>query len=479
MAEYFMLALSSVLFIGLTAAIIFFLAYTGRLKSRHSDAVSASLAERDGIIKKYIVLEEELRNLKIQFNSANIEMSDANALREKLNEDNKRLFAELSSLTTENNNLKEKIENLKADYESRLINQKKEFLELENRFKEEFENLSSRMLEDKSKKFVEINKESIYGILNPLSEKINEFQKRVEDTYDKESKQRFSLQTKIGELVEVENTMKRTTDNLTAALKGTGKVQGDWGEMILEKLLEHSGLIKGIQYETQKTLKTTGEMDESIKLRPDVIVHLPQNRDLIIDSKVSLTDYEKYISIAGSNNTGINQDAEADIDRFLKSHVNSVRKHISELSDKNYSRLLGANSLDTVIMFIPIEFAYTAAVNYDRDILTFAYSRNVIVATPSIIMLVLKIVSSLWVQEKSMENANEIMFIAGQLYDKFCSFGKSMEEMGAALDKTVLKYGDAKTQLVSGKGNLMGKFEKIKQLGAKSTKSIDYIKFDS
>ncbi|MFW0883852.1 DNA recombination protein RmuC [Candidatus Acidulodesulfobacterium sp. H_13] len=479
MIIYLPIALSSALLIILIVSVIFFLKYTGILRNRYEDIISASSIEKDAIIKKYIVFEEEIKALRERFDRTNIALRDSNMLAEKLRGENKDLYIRTSGLVADNKNLKEKIENQKNDYELRLAEQKHEFFDLENRFKDAFENLSSKMLDDKSKKFTEINRESIYGILNPLSEKINEFQKRVEETYDKESKQRFSLQAEIGKLVETESTMKRTADNLTTALKGTAKVQGDWGEMILEKLLEDSGLIKDTHYEIQKTLETSDETEGTIKLRPDVIVHFPQKRDLIIDSKVSLTDYERYINSESHNGYGgSNTDVGKDKDRFLKSHINSIKKHINELSEKNYSGLLGANSLDAVVMFIPIEFSYTVAINYDRDLLTYAYSRNIVIATPSIIMLILRIVSSLWIHEKSMKNAYDIMKIAGNLYDKFCSFSKSMEDIGKNLEKTRDAYEESRSRLSTGRGNIMGRFDKIKKLGAKVTKSLDEDKFD-
>ena len=500
MTVYLLAVSSLVLLFLLAGASVFFVLRYGSLKKRCDEAVDKSMSERDGLIKNSIRLEEEIKSLQGRLDALSGSLKEANVLSEKLREEDRGLYAKVSRLTADNENLHEKIGTQKTDYESRLEKQKNEFLELESRFKEAFENLSSKMLEDRSKKFLEINKENISGILNPLSQKIAEFQKKVEETYDKESKQRFSLQTEIGRLVEVENTMKKAAENLTTALKGSGKVQGDWGEMILEQLLEYSGLTKGFQYEIQKELETTDESGEKINLRPDVVVHLPMGRDLIIDSKVSLTDYERYMSASNpgsgrnagneggvadagliSGNTGDAADRQAsDADKFLKSHINSIKKHINELSAKNYSKLLKSNSLDAVIMFIPIEFAYTAAVNSDdgRDILNYAAGKNVIIATPSLIILVLKIVYSLWIQEKSMEKAVEVMRMAGQLYDKFCSFGESMENIGKSLDRTREAYDNARSQLVSGKGNIMGRFEKMKRLGAKAVKSLDRDKFE-
>ncbi len=492
-----------ILFAAIALVSGFFIAYANKRKKLVSEIIDKSLAEKDMLIKKIIVLEEESKALSARLEAANAGLSDAGVLNERLREEDKKLFAKVSELTSENKNLQEKAENLKTDYEERLERQKKEFLDFKQAFENLSENLSAKILEEKSKKLLEINKDSIGGILNPLSEKIMEFQKKVEETYDRESKLRFSLQNEIKKLVETQDAMKQTTENLTTALKGTGKVQGDWGEMILEQLLEYSELIEGIQYEIQPTVKTTNEMDEMVNLRPDVIVHLPKNRDLIIDSKVSLTDYERYMTLSGagikvmthetemetlaasaaSDSSAVNAAAVSaangtDAEKFLKSHINSIKRHINELSDKKYSNLPGSNSIDSVIMFIPVEFAYTAAVNYDRELLTYAYGKNVIIATPSIIMLILKIVYNLWVQEKSQENAAEVMTIAGQLYDKFCSFSKSMEDIGYSINKTTAAYDNAKKLLDSGRGNIMSRFEKIRLLGAKTSKTLDSSKFD-
>ena len=480
-----LLVLCIALLAALAAVSIFFAKYADRQKKFTADIINGNLLEKDGLIKKSIVLEEQVKALAKQFEAADEALKEAGNFEEKLREENKNLFAKISELNSANSILRERTAELTTGYEAKLERQKKDFLELKAELKESFENISATILEEKSKKFLEINKENISGILHPLSEKIIEFQKKVEETYDKESKQRFSLQNEIKKLIDTQDAMKQTTENLTTALKGTGKVQGDWGEMILEQLLEYSGLVSGIQYEIQKTVKTANEMDEKINLRPDVIVHLPQNRDLIIDSKVSLTDYEKYCSIGGVMSAAENAwsggtagTAEKDAENYLKLHINSIKRHINELSEKKYSTLLGSKSLDAVIMFIPIEFAYTAAVNYDRELLTYAYGKNVIIATPSIIMLILKIIYNLWVQEKSQEKAAVVMRLAGQLHDKFASFCKSIEEIGSALDKTVAAYDSARKQLSFGKGNLMSRFDKMRLLGAKTSKSLDVLEFD-
>ncbi|MCL4533459.1 MAG: DNA recombination protein RmuC [Deltaproteobacteria bacterium] len=482
---YLLVSLFVIFFAASIMLAVYFASYVKKSKKTIDGLIDASRDEKDSLIKQNITLEEEVKSLNARLEAFTAELNSAAVLTENLREENKNLSVKISEISTENKNLLEKIENIKSDYEDRLKRQKDEFIDFKQAFENLSENLSSKILEEKSKKLIEINKDSISGILKPLSEKILEFQKKVEETYDKESKQRFSLQNEIKKLIDTQDAMKQTTDNLTSALKGSGKVQGDWGEMILEQLLESSELIEGMQYEIQKTVKTINEMDEKINLRPDVIVHLPKDRDLIIDSKVSLTDYEKYMSLAygsGANSSAayVNSDSMPDDDpeKFLKSHILSIKRHINELSYKKYTSLYGLKSLDSVIMFIPIEFAYTAAVNYDRDLLAYAYGKKVIIATPSIILLILKIVYNLWIQEKSQENAAEVMVLAGNLYDKFCSFAKSMEDIGTSIEKTSASYNNAKNLLTSGKGNIMSRLEKMRLLGAKTSKMLDTSKFD-
>ena len=482
---YLLVSLFVIFFAASIMLAVYFASYVKKSKKTIDGLIDASRDEKDSLIKQNITLEEEVKSLNARLEAFTAELNSAAVLTENLREENKNLSVKISEISTENKNLLEKIENIKSDYEDRLKRQKDEFIDFKQAFENLSENLSSKILEEKSKKLIEINKDSISGILKPLSEKILEFQKKVEETYDKESKQRFSLQNEIKKLIDTQDAMKQTTDNLTSALKGSGKVQGDWGEMILEQLLESSELIEGMQYEIQKTVKTINEMDEKINLRPDVIVHLPKDRDLIIDSKVSLTDYEKYMSLAygsGANSSAayVNSDSMPDDDpeKFLKSHILSIKRHINELSYKKYTSLYGLKSLDSVIMFIPIEFAYTAAVNYDRDLLAYAYGKKVIIATPSIILLILKIVYNLWIQEKSQENAAEVMVLAGNLYDKFCSFAKSMEDIGTSIEKTSASYNNAKNLLTLGKGNIMSRLEKMRLLGAKTSKMLDTSKFD-
>ncbi len=465
--------IAAVFFVLFIASVIVSLVHIAKLKAYYSDIITKNSLQNDQNIKNNIVLESELNNEKSRHNQTAERLSGAETEIFNLRKESTGLMLSLSETAANNKNLEERIAAQKADFDLRLNNQKSEFLELENRFKEAFENLSAKILEDKSKKFIETNKENMDNILKPLSEKIKEFEKKVEDTYGSEAKERHSLKDKISELIETERNMKLVTDNLTKALKGDSKVQGDWGEMLLETLLENSSLLRGEQYETQKSISIEGENGMNKNLRPDVIVHLPGERDLILDSKVSLTDYERYMNV--------NDDSEKRKD-YLKSHIDSIKKHIKELSEKKYGMSSGGRSLDFVIMFIPIDFAYTVAISEDKNILNEALNKNIIIATPSVLLLMLKTVSNLWYQANLERNAVKIMNEAGKLHEKFINFIESMQEIEMGIKKAGNAYEEAFKQLRTGRGNLIDKLEGIKKLGAKSAKSlpekIEYDKYD-
>ena len=465
--------IAAVFFVLFIASVIVSLVHIAKLKAYYSDIITKNSLQNDQNIKNNIVLESELNNEKSRHNQTAERLSGAETEIFNLRKENTGLRVVLSEAATNNKNLEERIAAQKADFDLRLNNQKSEFLELENRFKEAFENLSAKILEDKSKKFIETNKENMDNILKPLSEKIKEFEKKVEDTYGSEAKERHSLKDKISELIETERNMKLVTDNLTKALKGDSKVQGDWGEMLLETLLENSSLLRGEQYETQKSISIEGENGMNKNLRPDVTVFLPGERDLILDSKVSLTDYERYMNE--------NDDSEKR-KGYLKSHIDSIKKHIKELSEKKYGMSSGGRSLDFVIMFIPIDFAYTVAISEDKNILNEALNKNIIIATPSVLLLMLKTVSNLWYQANLERNAVKIMNEAGKLHEKFINFIESMQEIEMGIKKAGNAYEEAFKQLRTGRGNLIDKLEGIKKLGAKSAKSlpekIEYDKYD-
>ena len=342
--------------------------------------------------------------------------------------------------------------------QEKLDKQKEEIENIQTKFATEFKNLANEILEDKSKKFTEQNKTNIDAILKPLNDKIKDFEKRVVDTYDKESKERFSLQNEIKNLVVLNQTISKEANNLTNALKGQAKTQGNWGEMILENILEKSGLVKDREYFVQKSFT-----DEAGKrLQPDIVVNYPGNKSIVIDSKVSLNAYERFWS----------EDDKTKQDGELKMHIDAIKLHINTLSAKNYQDLYQLISLDFVLMFIPIEPAFMLAIQADPELWSYAYERRILLISPTNLISTLKIVSSLWRQEYQNRNAMEIAKQSGDLYDKFVGFVEDLVSIGKKLDSTQETYKESMKKLYSGSGNLVKRTENIKALGAKAGKSL-------
>ena len=334
-----------------------------------------------------------------------------------------------------------------------LLNESKEQLTVA------FKNIANEIFDDKSKKLVDNNKESLATVLNPLQDKIRQFEKRVEDTYDKESKERFSLAREIKQLQEMNIQISEDAVNLTNALKGDNKAQGNWGEMILETLLENSGLVKGREYEVQVSLKSA----EGGKFQPDVIVHLPESRDIIIDSKVSLKAWDAYCSAD-------------DVDEkagFLNQHVQSVRSHVKGLSGKDYQNLAGISTLDYVFLFMPIDAAYSVAIQNDPGLSQYAFEKNIVFVSPTMLLTTLKLAQNLWRLDQQNRNAVEIAEKAGALYDKFVNFVGDLEDVGVRIDSSKKSYENAHKKLRSGTGNLIRRVEDLKTLGAKTSKKLE------
>ena len=334
-----------------------------------------------------------------------------------------------------------------------LLNESKEQLTVA------FKNIANEIFDDKSKKLVDNNKESLATVLSPLQDKIRQFEKRVEDTYDKESKQRFALEREIKQLQQMNTQISEDAVNLTNALKGDNKAQGNWGEMILETLLENSGLVKGREYEVQVSLQST----EGGKFQPDVVVHLPESRDIIIDSKVSLKAWDAYCSTD-------------DVDEkagFLKQHVQSVRSHVKGLSGKDYQNLAGISTLDYVFLFMPIDAAYSVAIQSDPGLSQYAFEKNIVFVSPTMLLTTLKLAQNLWRLDQQNRNAVEIAEKAGALYDKFVNFVGDLEDVGARIDSSKKSYENAHKKLRSGTGNLIRRVEDLKTLGAKTSKKLE------
>ena len=399
--------------------------------------------------------------LNQQINELNKEKSAALAkvelLQENLNSVNQQLKEERNKFLSLNSDYS----SLKSDYsnlQEKLATQKEEVEQLQKKFSSEFENLANKILEEKSRKFTEQNKDNINNILNPLSEKISSFQKKVEDVYVSDTKERAGLAQQLLQLHELNQQMSKDANNLTKALKGESKTQGNWGEFILESILEKSGLVKGNEYQLQESHLS----EDGRRFQPDVIINLPENKHIIIDSKVSLTAYEKYIS-----------EEDDDIREVcLKEHISSIKKHISSLSAKNYQNLYNINSPDFVLLFMPIEPAFGLAVQYESGLFNDAFEKNIVIVSPSTLLATLRTIASIWRQENQNRNALEIARQSGALYDKFANMLSVLEDMGKKLHAVQDNYDDVIRKLSSGRGNLMNSVEKIKKLGAKTTKSL-------
>ena len=345
----------------------------------------------------------------------------------------------------------------KLDEERKATQEKLVLLEqAENKMTDAFENLSNKILEEKSKKFTEQNKENIGSVLNPLREQLGDFRKKIEDVYDKETKDRVSLYHEITNLKSLNEQMSKDAINLTNALKGDTKKQGDWGEVILERVLEDSGLKKDREYEVQGSYR-----DENDKLfRPDFVVHLPNKRDVVIDSKISLTAYERHYA------------AEDELEKAqaLKEHIASIRTHINGLKDKNYDELVGVNSLDIVLMFVAIEPALMLAFEHDENLFQDAFKHRIFLVSPSSLTMNLQVIQNMWRYEYQNQNAQEIAKRAGDLYDKFTGFVEALEGIGDKLGKAQESYQLAHNRLTDGKGNLISRLEAIRKLGNLKTK---------
>ena len=320
---------------------------------------------------------------------------------------------------------------------------------------EQFENLANRIFDDKGEKLVQRSAASLDSLLKPLGERLKDFQVRVEETYDKESKQRFSLQSEIQKLVEANARMSADALNLTTALKGDSRTQGIWGELVLERVLEAAGLQKGREYDIQVGF-------DGGRSRPDVVIRLPEGKHVVVDSKVSLTAYQAYCSAAD----------EPARKRELARHLDSVRAHVKGLAEKNYQSLYGIHTPDFVLMFVPLEPAFALASREKSELFEEAFGRNVMIVSPTTLVIALRTIASIWRYEYQNRNAQELVRQCTALYDKFVGFVADMEEVGQRLGAAQSSYDDAYGKLVSGKGNLVRQVERIRELGLKPSKTL-------
>ena len=405
------------------------------------------------------VLARQLQGAKIREATAGERVTAKEAELESLRSNQAQLSEDNSSLKSEIQNYREELATVKTslDLERKQFGEKLSLLnESREQLSTTFKNIANEIFEDKSKRFTATNKETLNAVLNPLQARIQQFEKRVEETYDKESKERFSLAKEIENLQKLNTRISEEAINLTNALKGDNKAQGSWGEFVLESILEKSGLVKGREYEVQVSLKD----EEGGKAQPDVIVHLPESRDIIIDSKVSLKAWDAY---SAAKEESIKEEA-------LKQHIASIRNHVKLLSSKDYQNLVGVNSLDYVFLFMPIEAAYSAALQEDPELFQFAFERNIIFVVPTTLLTTLKTVQNLWRLAQQNQNANEIAERAGALYDKFVAFVDDLDDVGHRIDASKKSFEKARNKLLSGRGNLVKRAESLKQLGAKTSK---------
>jgi len=408
-------------------------------------------SEKTSLEEKLIAFNTQINQLKEQFSNEKIQFEKqfaiSNQEKENIRNEKDSLAIQLSKKEVDFDNLWE-----------RNKEQKDEVEKLQEKFTKEFENLANKILDEKSNKFTEQNKENMKNILSPLQDKIQLFEKKVEDTHKESIDYHAALRQQILGLREMNIQMSKETLNLTKALKGDSKMQGNWGELVLERVLEKSGLEKGREYEVQQSFSA----EAGNRVFPDVVINLPDGKKMIVDSKVSLTAYEKYIN---------EEDDNLKI-TYLKEHVNSIKRHVEQLGNKNYQDLYQIESPDFVLLFVPIEPAFAIALNEDTALYNRAFEKNIVIVTPATLLATLRTIDSMWTNQKQQENALEIARQAGALYDKFEGFVADLIKIGKKIDETKIEYSGAMNKLVDGSGNLIVRVEKLKKMGAKAKKAL-------
>jgi len=377
-------------------------------------------------------------------------------------EDKVLLSEKLDQVNAERQDLEKKLVEAQSDYrhlQQKLETEKNELAKLQEKFKIEFQNIANTILKQNTREFNESSHKNMSELLNPLKEKITLFEKKVEDTYQKGLKDQTDLKAELKRLHDLNMKLGEEAGNLTRALKSDSKKQGNWGEVVLERILERSGLIKDEEYFLQQS--ATGK--DGKMYRPDVLIALPEEKHLIIDSKVSLTAFQKYIAA----------DDEQQKVLALKQHLLSIKNHVKELSDKRYDTLQGLNSPDFVLLFMPVEPAFGVAVQADPELFNFAWEKRIVIVSPTTLLATLRTVASIWRHERQTRNALEISSQGAKLYDKFVGFLEDLEKVGINLERARDSYYDAHKKLQSGRGNLVGQVEKLKALGLKTSKNIN------
>ncbi|QXP65318.1 DNA recombination protein RmuC [Polaribacter sp. HaHaR_3_91] len=397
--------------------------------------------------KEKSVLEFEISKLNETLKNTEITIDDLQGELRYVQKEKETLISDKTRLETEFKNVEEK-----------LAHNKNEVEKLQDKFTNNFEVLANKILEEKSTKFTQQNQENLKIILNPLQEKIKVFEDKVDKTHKESIDYHAALRQQILGLKELNQQMSKETLNLTKALKGDNKMQGNWGELVLERVLEKSGLEKDREYYVQQSFTN----EDGKRILPDVVIHLPDNKKMIVDSKVSLTAYEQFI----------NEEDETLKAQFLKEHVASLQRHVHQLSEKKYEDIYKIESPDFVLLFIPIEPAFAVAINSDNHLYNKAFEKNIVIVTPTTLLATLRTIDSMWNNEKQQRNALEIARQAGALYDKFNGLLGDLVGIGKRIDDSKNEYSNAMNKLFEGRGNLITSVEKLKKMGAKAKKAI-------
>jgi DNA recombination protein RmuC len=420
-----------------------------------------------------LISAEELKKLRIEHDLLKISLAKAEEkadiianekenIIQLLKDEKTRLLDELLYERTQLAQANQSLESSRAYYKSQQEKVQEQKLEIEQiriQFQREFENVAEKLLKEKSKEFIDINRNNLDIILNPLKENLKAFEDKVEKVYNMEAAERNTLKGVITQLMDLNKQISDEAQNLTKALKGDNKKQGNWGEVILERVLERSGLVRDQEYRIQAAMQTT----DGTRYQPDVIIDLPDEKHLVIDSKVSLIAYERLV----------NADTEEDRKLFAKAHIESIRNHIGGLSSKKYHDLYKINSPDFVLLFVPIESSFSIAVQLDGELFNYAWDKKVVIVSPSTLLATLRTIASMWKQERQNRNVLEIARLSGDMYDKFVGFLGDMDSIGKNITYTQNAYNSAINKLSDGRGNLTTTAEKIKKLGAKADKQID------
>lgn len=427
--------------------IVSYLFLKSKLQKQRTDFEREKLISEQNFIQQKFELEKE----KSLFEDRNLSL-----LKEK-----EELNQQIHLFRTENGIQGQQLARAEADFsnlQEKLESQKKEMENLQQKFTTEFENIASKILKQNTEDFSKSNQKGMNEMLLPLKEKIQLFEKKVEDTYEKGLKDQTDLKAELKKLHDLNLKISDEANNLTRALKGDVKKQGNWGEMILERILERSGLAEGREYIKQESVLS----ENGQRFQPDVVIHLPDQKHIVVDSKVSLVAYERLV----------NAENETDRPAFVKEHLQSVRSHIKILSEKHYQHSPNFNSPDFVLLFIPIESSFSIAVQEDQELFTYAWDNKVVIVSPSTLLATLRTIASIWQQENQTRNAIEIARQGGALYDKFVLFISDMESIGKSLDSARKTYDQAVNKLYMGSGNLVKRAENIRRLGAKTTKEL-------